>query len=89
MSDWTIINFLRLEIKMKCLTKAFISIMALATLAESKLVVYGPQELIDKFNDKTKDDLGDNATGAKNKSKCRYTHVLQTVALTMTIHFCQ
>ena len=44
--------------------------MALATIAESKLVVYGPQKLIDTFNDKIKDNQGDNSTGVKNKSKC-------------------
>ena len=41
-----------------------------AFMAESKLVVYGPQELIDKFNSKIDTDLsGDKAKGSKNKSK--------------------
>ena len=55
---------------MKHITKALVSAVALTTLAHSKLVVYGPQELIDKFNDKSGTDAADAAPGAKNKSKC-------------------
>ena len=55
---------------MKHITKALVSAMALTTLAESKLVVYGPQDLIDKFNDKSGVNTEDAAPGAKNKSKC-------------------
>ena len=52
---------------MKCLSKVFIGMMALNTYAESKLVVYGPQELIDNFN--AKDEKADDKSPIKNKSK--------------------
>ena len=53
---------------MKSLTKVITSMMAFTTLlAESKLVVYGPQALIDKFNEKNNVDVSDTATGNKNK----------------------
>jgi len=88
-----IINFLRLEIKMKCLTKAFISMMALATLAESKLVVYGPQSLIDSFNEKNKVSSSDKGSEVKNKKPvinanyANFGHIPYGQSLIGTIYF--
>ena len=87
---------------MKCLTKAaFMSILAMTTLlAESKLVVYGPQELIDKFNKKDSNDLnadGDDSSqsagGKKNKKPvinanyANFGHIPYGQSLIGTIYF--
>ena len=56
---------------MKCLTKVLIGMMALSTYTESKLVVYGPQELIDSFTEKSgkTDDSKQKDGNVKTKSK--------------------
>ena len=50
--------------------------MALNTYAESKLVVYGPQELIDNFN--AKDEKADDKSPIKNKSKWHWKSIQST-----------
>ena len=55
---------------MKCLLTKALFLALTAFMAESKLVVYGPQELIDKFNSKIDTEIsGDKAKSGKNKSK--------------------
>ena len=59
---------------MKCLTKVLIGMMALSTYAESKLVIYGPQELIDNFNER-------DAKTAKTDEKSTVTKKSKSISI--------
>ena len=54
---------------MKSFTKVFISMIALNTFAESKLVVYGPQALIDFFNQKVIESESVDGKGSTSTTK--------------------